>query len=63
MSTDLALFVDYVFAPLISVALAWVLARSPNILPIPGAGSLDQLEENIAASTLKLSAEDIAELG
>ncbi|MEV0974948.1 aldo/keto reductase [Microtetraspora glauca] len=51
------------FAPLISVALAWVLARSPNILPIPGAGSLDHLEENVAASTLKLSAEDIAELG
>ncbi|MCC5577613.1 oxidoreductase [Microtetraspora sp. AC03309] len=45
------------------VALAWLLARSPNILPIPGTGSLDHLEENIAASTLKLSAEDIAELG
>ncbi|MET8677590.1 oxidoreductase [Streptomyces sp. NPDC004647] len=45
------------------VALAWLLARSPNILPIPGTGSLDHLEENIAASALKLSAEDIAELG
>ena len=44
------------------VALAWLLARSPNILLIPGTGSLDHLEENIAAGTLKLSTEDIAEL-
>lgn len=45
------------------VALAWLLARSPNILPIPGTGSLDHLEENIAAGALKLNAEDIAQLG
>ncbi|MFJ4834328.1 aldo/keto reductase [Streptomyces sp. NPDC088747] len=45
------------------VALAWLLARSPNILLIPGTGSLDHLEENIAAGALELSAEDIAELG
>jgi pyridoxine 4-dehydrogenase len=44
------------------VALAWLLARSPNILLIPGTGSLDHLEENIAAGALKLSAEDMAEL-
>ncbi|MFD1540379.1 oxidoreductase [Nonomuraea guangzhouensis] len=44
------------------VALAWLLARSPNILLIPGTGSLAHLEENIAAGALKLSAEDIAEL-
>jgi aryl-alcohol dehydrogenase-like predicted oxidoreductase len=44
------------------VALAWLLARSPNILPIPGTGSLDHLEENIAAGTLTLSADDRAEL-
>jgi pyridoxine 4-dehydrogenase len=44
------------------VALAWLLARSPNILPIPGTGSLDHLEENIAAGALRLSTEDIAEL-
>jgi pyridoxine 4-dehydrogenase len=45
------------------VALAWLLARSPNVLLIPGTSSLDHLEENIAAGDLKLSSEDIAELG
>lgn len=45
------------------VALAWLLARSPNILPIPGTGSLDHLEENVAAGALRLSEDDLAELG
>lgn len=45
------------------VALAWLLARSPNILPIPGTGSLDHLEENVAAGRLELSAEDRTDLG
>jgi aryl-alcohol dehydrogenase-like predicted oxidoreductase len=45
------------------VALAWLLARSPNILLIPGTSSLDHLEENIAAGMLRLSTDDIAELG
>jgi pyridoxine 4-dehydrogenase len=50
-------------ATVAQVALAWLLARSPNILPIPGTSSLDHLEENVAAGAIKLSAEDIAELG
>ncbi|MFD9560844.1 oxidoreductase [Streptomyces sp. NPDC059994] len=45
------------------VALAWLLARSPNTLLIPGTGSLGHLEENVAAGALRLSAQDIAELG
>ncbi|MGW1534341.1 oxidoreductase [Streptomyces aureus] len=45
------------------VALAWLLARSPNILLIPGTGSLAHLEENIAAGSLELTTEDLAELG
>ncbi|NJP94947.1 oxidoreductase [Nonomuraea sp. FMUSA5-5] len=45
------------------VALAWLLARSPNILLIPGTGSLSHLEENVAAAALKLSEDDLAELG
>ncbi|MFF2216948.1 oxidoreductase [Streptomyces antibioticus] len=45
------------------VALAWLLARSPNILLIPGTGSVEHLEENVAAGRLTLSAEDIAALG
>ncbi|MET9059244.1 oxidoreductase [Streptomyces antibioticus] len=44
------------------VALAWLLARSPNILLIPGTGSVAHLEENVAAGELTLSAEDIAAL-
>ncbi|MBB4764282.1 aldo/keto reductase [Amorphoplanes digitatis] len=44
------------------VALAWLLARAPNILPIPGTGSLDHLAGNLAAGDLELSPEDIAEL-
>jgi aryl-alcohol dehydrogenase-like predicted oxidoreductase len=45
------------------VALAWLLAHSPVMLPIPGTGSLSHLEENTAAARLQLSADDLAELG
>jgi pyridoxine 4-dehydrogenase len=44
------------------VALAWLLAKSPNILLIPGTKSVGHLEENVAAAGLQLSTEDIAEL-
>jgi pyridoxine 4-dehydrogenase len=44
------------------LALAWLLARSPVILPIPGTSSLAHLEENVAASGLHLDAEVVAEL-
>jgi aryl-alcohol dehydrogenase-like predicted oxidoreductase len=44
------------------VVLAWLLARSPAILPIPGTGSLDHLEENVAAAALELTDEEVAEL-
>src|SRR5438445_666325 len=37
------------------VALAWLLARSPAVLPIPGTSSLSHLEENVRAATLHLS--------
>jgi pyridoxine 4-dehydrogenase len=45
------------------VALAWLLARSPLMLPIPGTGSLAHLEENVKAASVTLSAEDFALLG
>jgi pyridoxine 4-dehydrogenase len=45
------------------VALAWLLAKSPVMLPIPGTGSLAHLEENVKAASLALSAEDFALLG
>jgi aryl-alcohol dehydrogenase-like predicted oxidoreductase len=41
------------------VAIAWLLARSPVMLPIPGTGSIAHLEENAAAGRLVLSAEDL----
>jgi pyridoxine 4-dehydrogenase len=44
------------------VALAWLLARSPVMLPIPGTSSVEHLEENVAASELKLTADEIARL-
>src|SRR4051812_37904662 len=44
------------------VALAWLLARSPVMLPIPGTGSVEHLEENVAAAELRLSDEEIARL-
>lgn len=42
------------------VVLAWLLARSPQILPIPGTGSPEHVEENIGAASLELSPEEIA---
>jgi pyridoxine 4-dehydrogenase len=44
------------------VALAWLLERSPIMLPIPGTSAIAHLEENVAAATLRLSAEDLAAL-
>ena len=40
------------------VALAWLLQRSPVMLPIPGTSSLAHLEENVAAAKLKLTPEE-----
>ena len=45
-----------------SVALAWLLHRSPNILLIPGTSSVAHLRENVAGAGLSLSADDLAEL-
>jgi aryl-alcohol dehydrogenase-like predicted oxidoreductase len=44
------------------VALAWVLAQGPSVVPIQGATAVAQLEENAAAATLVLEAEDLADL-
>jgi len=41
------------------VAIAWLLAKSPVILPIPGTSSIAHLEENMNAATLELSREDL----
>jgi len=44
------------------VALAWLLAKSPVMLPIPGTSSVEHLEENGAATELRLSEEEVATL-
>jgi len=48
---------DY-HASVVQLALAWLLHRSPAMLPIPGTSSVTHLEENMAAAKLKLTAED-----
>jgi pyridoxine 4-dehydrogenase len=40
------------------VALAWLLGRSPQILPIPGSGSADHVAENVAAASVELTADE-----
>lgn len=44
------------------VAIAFLLATSPSVLAIPGTGSLDHLEENLAAGDLSLAEQDLADL-
>src|SRR5947209_15727010 len=44
------------------VALAWLLRRSPMMLPIPGTSSIEHLEQNVAASALELDEEEIQEI-
>ena len=44
------------------VALAWLLRRSPIMLPIPGTSSIEHLEENVAAASLRLSDLEYEEL-
>ena len=45
------------------IALAWLLKRSPVMLPIPGTSSVAHLEENVAATKIQLSDEEFASLG
>ena len=44
------------------VALAWLLRRSPNMIPIPGTSSGVHLEENVAAARIELTSAEMAEL-
>jgi len=41
------------------IALAWLLAQKPWIVPIPGTTKLSRLEENIGAANLELTADDL----
>ena len=44
------------------VALAWLLARSPVMVPIPGTSSIEHLEENVEAAAVRLSEDEVEEL-
>ena len=44
------------------IALAWLLAQKPWIVPIPGTTKLNRLEENLGAADVELTAEDLAEI-
>jgi aryl-alcohol dehydrogenase-like predicted oxidoreductase len=44
------------------LALAWLLHRSPVMLPIPGTSSVDHLEDNVAAAAIELSDDEVREL-
>jgi aryl-alcohol dehydrogenase-like predicted oxidoreductase len=46
----------------IHVALAWLLKRSPVMLPIPGTSSIPHLEENVQAASLQLTDDEYMEL-
>jgi pyridoxine 4-dehydrogenase len=46
----------------LQIALAWLLKRSPVMLPIPGTGSIAHLDENLAAAALRLSDDDFRQL-
>ena len=44
------------------IALAWLLARKPWIVPIPGSRKLERLEENIGATDVELTSDDLREI-
>ena len=44
------------------VALAWLLAQKPWIVPIPGTTKLERLEENLGAAAVELTADDLREI-
>lgn len=61
-SSTLSLVASQLGVTPMQVALAWLLHRSPNILLIPGTSSVAHLHENLAAASLTLSADTLAEL-
>jgi aryl-alcohol dehydrogenase-like predicted oxidoreductase len=49
-------------ATVAQVAIAWLLARAPNVLMIPGTSSIEHLEENLASTNLTFDDEALAVL-
>jgi aryl-alcohol dehydrogenase-like predicted oxidoreductase len=44
------------------IAIAWLLAQKPWIVPIPGSRKLERLDENLGAANVELSTEDLARI-
>ena len=44
------------------IALAWLLAQKPWIVPIPGTTKLERLNENLGAATVELTSDDLREI-
>ena len=59
---QLGLIADRKGATRAQIALAWLLARKPWIVPIPGTRRIERLEENLGAASLDLSAEELREI-
>lgn len=59
---DLSAFAEHRAASNAQIALAWLLAKHPHVVPIPGTRRIPYLEQNIAAASLALSAAEVAEL-
>ncbi len=49
-------------ATIAQIALAWLLARKPWMVPIPGTTKLSRMEENIGAAAVELTADDVNEI-
>jgi aryl-alcohol dehydrogenase-like predicted oxidoreductase len=49
-------------ATLAQIALAWLLAQKPWIVPIPGTTKLHRLEENLGAAEIELTSDDLLEI-
>lgn len=47
----------------LQLAIAWLLAKSPSMLPIPGTSSVAHLEENVAAARISLTPKELASIG
>ena len=62
MSSWLTTFAERKKATPAQIALAWLLAQKPWIVPIPGTTKLHRLEENIGAAEIELTADDLREI-
>ena len=61
-STDLEALARSHGVSVVQIAIAWLLAKSPAMLPIPGTSSVTHLEQNVAAARIRLTGEELRRL-